>query len=226
MSPRLPTKYSARSADNPILTILNGLLSGLSENLRSASNSYRSDRGTRPRRCDASAAADEPIAIRAFFNPPVDRGSWESLYSVSRFSAGATRPGGSPMRHRNCWLAFGPERMPTSIQSVAAHTDQNMGRAGGADTRRLLNGLSGALHECPTPAAGWNRVTLVNAAACRCVGWFTAVLRAYTTVLTRLECRVRVRGDFRSICDEAERLRGGICRIEWCQVSRPRICSA
>ena len=33
----------------------------------------------------------------------------------------------------------------------------------------------------------------------RCVGWFTLELRAYTAVLTKLECRVRARGDFRSI---------------------------
>src|ERR1700733_9240064 len=80
--------------------------------------------------------------------------------------------------------------------------------------RRLSNGLSSTLCECAAPAAGWNRVTRVNTAASRCVGWFTLVLHAYTAVLTGLECRVRVRGDSRCIRDEAERLRDRISRIE------------
>src|ERR1700675_3723127 len=88
---------------------------------------------------------------------------------------------------------------------------------------RLSKGLSSTLHECPAPAARWDRVTRVNAAAGRCVGWFAPVLHAHTTVLTRLERGVRVRGNFRCIRDEAERLRGRISRIEWCQVSSPRI---
>jgi hypothetical protein len=54
---------------------------------------------------------------------------------------------------------------------------------------------SGTLRECAAPAAGWNRVTSVNTAARRCVGWFTLVLHAHTAVLARLECRVRFRGD-------------------------------
>src|SRR5450631_4400683 len=98
----------------------------------------------------------------------------------------------------------------------------------GADGRRRtpepsIKRLSSMLHECPAPAARWNRVTRVNAAAGRCVGWFAPVLHAHATVLTRLERGVRVRGNFRCIRDESERLRGRISRIEWRQVSSSRI---